>query len=100
MISASYITVENIAAIPSEQSIGAPRGGTREQKNTGKRCISRGVIRIMDIMKILANHSPEDMAKVPLRPIYGKSTAHPAKNAPGMPMRLRITCCKDNDECK
>ncbi len=34
------------------------------------------------------------MAKVPRRPMYGSSTAHPARNAPGMPMTLSMNCCK------
>ena len=32
----------------------------------------------------------QEIIKVPLLPRRGKSTAHPAKNAPGTPVRLRI----------
>lgn len=39
-----YITVENVATVPSEQSVRAPRGGTREKKDSSEPCLSRGVV--------------------------------------------------------
>lgn len=37
--------------------------------------------------------SPEEIARLPLRPMYEDSTAHPAMKAAGTPIKLRITCC-------
>ena len=37
--------------------------------------------------------SPEEIARLPLRPMYGTSTAHPARKAAGMHIALIITCC-------
>lgn len=46
-------------------------------------------------MELLATscYLPEAMARVPLRPTYGSSTAQPASKAAGTPMTLRMTCC-------
>lgn len=47
----------------------------------------------MGLLGDISCYSPEAMARVPLRPIYGSSTAQPASKAAGTPMTLKMTCC-------
>ena len=44
-------------------------------------------------MRWRGGDSPEEIARLPLRPMYGISTAHPEMKAEGTPIVARITCC-------